>query len=63
MTQGLKKLIPIVIKTIPEIAINREWLAKHVDQSKHIGDLAKAGFNVLAVVADNYSSNVSVLII
>ena len=57
MISGLKKSTPYVIKTCPEVEINGKWVFEQIDDA--ISNLAKSGFNVRAVVADNHSSNVS----
>ena len=41
---SLKKAIPFVIKAIPEIKIEREWLSEHIDNC--ITSLNSVGFNV-----------------
>ena len=57
MIQGMKKSRPVVVKGCPEVKVCGKWLAEEL--STCISLLAKAGFNVRAVVADNHSANVA----
>ena len=56
MIVGLKKSVPYLIKTCPEIKIEGTWLANEIHSA--ISDLSLSGFNVRAVVSDNHSTNV-----
>ena len=57
MLVGLEKSIPYVVKSSPDVTITGEWLKKEIDEC--IKTVAKAGFNVRAVIADDHSTNVS----
>ena len=57
MIVGLKKSIPYIIKSIPEVKIEGEWLKDEI--LKAIETLHSIGFKVRCVVADNHSTNVS----
>ena len=57
MISSLKKSIPFVTKTIPEIKIERKWLSEHIDNC--ITSLDSVGFNVCAIISDNQSTNIS----
>ena len=52
----LKKSIPFVIKAIPEIKIEGQWLSEHIDNC--ITSLNSVGYNVCAIISDNHSTNV-----
>ena len=56
MINSLKKSIPFVIKTIPEIKIEGKWLSEHIDNC--ITSLNSVRFNVCAVISDNHSTSV-----
>ena len=51
----LKKSIPFVIKAIPEIKIEGQWLSEHIDNC--ITSLNSVGYNVCAIISDNHSTN------
>ena len=57
MIVGIDKSIPYVVKSSPEVTITGEWLTKQIDEC--ISTVAKAGFNVRAVIADDHSTNTS----
>ena len=57
MIVGLSKSIPYVVKSSPEVTITGEWLWIQLDEC--IQTLAKAGFNIRAVIADDHTTNVS----
>lgn len=57
MIVSLKQSIPFVIKAVPEVSVEGVWLRNHIDES--ITSLQGIGFQVRAVITDNYSSNVS----
>ena len=57
MIVGLEKSVPYVVKSSPEVTITGEWLWQQIDEC--IQTLAKAGFNIRAVIADDHSTNVS----
>ena len=51
MVVGLDKSIPYVVKSSPDVTITGEWLRKQIDEC--IKTVAKAGFNVRAVISDD----------
>ena len=57
MVVGLQKSIPYVVKSTPEVTITGEWLVQQIDEC--IRTMAKAGFNIRAVISDDHSTNVS----
>ena len=57
MIVGLEKSIPYVVKSSPDVTITGEWLREQIDEC--IRTVAKAGFNVRAIIADDHSTNVS----
>ena len=57
MINSLKQSIPFVIKAIPEVKIEGLWLSEQIDECIHT--LHKTGFNIVAVISDNHSTNVS----
>ena len=57
MIVGLEKSVPYVVKSSPEVTITGEWLWQQIDEC--IRALAKAGFDIRAVIADDHSTNVS----
>ena len=42
---------------IPEVKIEGLWLSEQIDECIHT--LHKTGFNIVAVISDNHSTNVS----
>ena len=57
MIQGLKESVPIAVKVSPEVTLTGHWLADEV--SDCIISLGQVGFKVRAIIADNFSTNVS----
>ena len=57
MIKSLKQSIPFVIKAIPKVKIEGLWISEQIDECIHT--LHKAGFNIVAVISDNHSTNVS----
>ena len=57
MIHGLKSSVPIVVKAVPEVTVNGQWLAEEI--SNCISNLADAGFRVRGIVTDNHSANVA----
>ena len=57
MICGLKASIPIVVKACPEISLNGEWVATHMDD--WITFPSESDFKVRAIVTGNHSSNVN----
>lgn len=57
MIVGIRKTIPYVIKSLPEIKVTGKWLSEQIYES--IDTLLEAGFYVRAVITDNHPSNVS----
>ena len=57
MINSLKQSIPFVIKAIPEAKIEGLWLSEQIDECIHI--LHKTGFNIVAVISDNHSTNMA----
>ena len=57
MITGLKKSVPYVIQSLPEVTFTGEWLAKKIDEC--IKTLHDAGFSVRCVVTDDHSTNVN----
>ena len=57
MIHSLKQSIPFVIKTIPEVKIRGLWLSEQIDECFHT--LHQSDFNIVAVISDNHSTNVS----
>ena len=58
MINILKQSIPFVIKAIPEVKIVSLWLSEQIDECIHT--LNKTGFNIVTVISNNHSTNVSV---
>ena len=54
-----KQSILFVIKAIPEVKIEGLWLSEQVGECIHT--LRKTCFNIVAVISDNHSTNVSAL--
>ena len=59
MVVGLKQPIPFVIKAIPEVTFNGQWLCDKI--ASKIENPGNAGFCVHGLAADNHSSNVNPL--
>ena len=57
MITSLKKFIPVVIRSFPEIKITGKWLKCEI--SKRILYLAEVGYKVRTVITDDHPSNVS----
>ena len=57
MIHSLKQSIPFVIKTIPEVKSRGLWLSEQIDECIHT--LHQSDFNVVPVISDNHSTNVS----
>ena len=57
MVCGLKKTLPIVVKTSPETKLNGTWMSEQLEEC--VCTLAEAGFKVRAIVTDNHSANVA----
>ena len=57
MIHGLKSLVPIVVKAVPEVMVNGQWLSEEIFNC--ISNLADTGFRVRGIVADNHSANVA----
>lgn len=57
MVVGLKQSVPFVVQAIPEVTYDGQWLCENI--SANIDNLARAGFCVRGLVADNHSSNVN----
>ena len=57
MINSLKQSTPFVIKAIPKGKIEGFWLSEQIDEC--IYTFHKTGFNILAVISDNHSTNVS----
>ena len=57
MINSLKQSIPFVIKAIPEVKIEGLWLSEQIDECIHT--LHKTGFNIVAVISDNHSTNMA----
>ena len=57
MIHSLKQSIPFVIKTIPEVKSRGLWLSEQIDECIH--SLHQSDFNILPVISDNHSTNVS----
>ena len=49
--------IPFVIKAIPEVKIECLWLSEQIDECTYT--LHKTGFNIVAVISNNHSTNMS----
>ena len=60
MMSSLKQSIPFVIKAIPEVKIEGLWLSEQIDECIHT--LHKTGFNIVAAISDNHSTNMSAFI-
>ena len=58
VTNSLKQSIPFAIKAIPEIKIESLSFSEQTYECIHT--LHKSGFNIVAVISDNHSTNVSV---
>ena len=58
MIYGLKSSIPVVVKAVPKVTVNGQWLAEEI--SNCIFNLADAGFRVRGIVTDNHCANVAV---
>ena len=56
MIVSLKKSIPFMIKSSPDITITGEWLKSEIYECLY--HLQKAGFYVRAVIGDDHASNV-----
>jgi hypothetical protein len=56
MIVGLKESVAIVVKAVPEISVNGEFIAEHLFDV--ISQLFLVGFNVRGVVCDDHASNV-----
>ena len=61
MIVGLKKSIPYVVKSSPEVSITGSWLSQELDDC--IALLSNTGFNVRSVVTDNHSTNVNAFLL
>ena len=57
MITGLKKNIPYVVQSIPEVTFTGRWLAEKI--SECIQTLHNAEFSVRGVVTDDHSTNVN----
>ena len=57
MITSLKKSIPAVIRSLPEIKITGKWLKCKIN--KCILDLAEAGYKVCAVITNSHPSDAS----
>ena len=57
MIAGLTKSINYVVKAIPEVRFNGNWLSIKISET--IESLSKIGFKVRGVVTDNHSANVT----
>ena len=57
MIHGLKSSVPIVVKAVPEVTVNGQWLAEEI--SNCISNLAAAGFRIRGIVTDYHSANVA----
>ena len=57
MITGLKKNIPYVVQSIPEITFTGKWLADKIADC--VQTLHDAGFSVRGVVTDDHSTNVN----
>ena len=57
MINSLKQSTPFVIKAIPKVKIEGFWLSEQIDEC--IYTLHEAGFNILAVISDNHSTDLS----
>ena len=57
MITGLKKSVPYVVQSLPEVTFTGEWLAKKIAEC--ITTLHEAGFSVRGVVTDDHSTNVN----
>ena len=57
MVFGLKQSTPFVVRAIPEVRFNGQWLCDKI--SSNIENLGNTGFCVRGLVADNHSSNVN----
>ena len=58
VTNSLKQSIPFAIKAIPEIKIESLSFSEQTYECIHT--LHKSGFNIVAVISDNHSTNVPV---
>ena len=59
MIIGLKQSIPYIIRPLPDISIDANWLKEEI--FKCLDVLCQSGFNVRAIICDNHPSNVSTL--
>ena len=57
MVVGLKETVSYVVKSVPEVSIDANFLQHHILDCLRI--LNESEFNVRAVVSDNHSTNVS----
>ena len=57
MIVGLKQSIPYIIRSLPEVSIDANWLKEKI--FKCLDVLCQSGFNVRAIICDNHPSNVS----
>ena len=54
---GLKQSIPFVVRAIPEVTFNGQWMAEKF--SVNIDNLIESGLCVRGIVTDNHSANVN----
>ena len=57
MIVDVKKNVPLVIKALPETKIEGKWISLNIEES--IKSLHEVGFQVRAVISDNYPCNVA----
>ena len=60
MINSFKQSIPFVIKATPKVKIEGLQLTEQIDECIHT--LHKTGFNIVAAISDNHSTNMSAYI-